>query len=64
MEDLPSGILPTSFLPEVMTVNQVWFGGTIDDEVFTILGSGDTRDVFSCNVKSWVLKFDTLWNEW
>ena len=62
--DLPRGILSMSFLPAVLSVNHVWCDGTIGEEVSSLLGSGDAREVFSCNAKSWVLKFDTLWNEW
>ena len=60
MEDLPRWILSTSFLSEVMNVNHVCCDGAVDKDFFALLASGDTRDVFSCNANSWVLKIDTL----
>ena len=60
MEDLPRGIVSTCFLPEVMNVNHVWCDGTIDEDLFPLLASGGTRDVFTCDANSWVLKIGTL----
>ena len=43
---LSSDEVKNTSLPESMLVQTHWTDGTVDEDAFTIRGSGDTRDVF------------------
>ena len=57
---LSSDEVKNTSLPESMLVNIHWTDGTVDEDAFTIIGSGDTRDVFQSSTSEFHVRLSEL----